>query len=102
MTQRERQILQLIEANPMISQQELANALGITRSSAGVHISNMTRKGIIAGKGYMGCCKYLMSEWTGVDFGPARLPMGKQDKATLEALKSELKAIGFYDWAIYK
>ena len=25
-----------------------------------------------------------------------------QDKATLEALKSELKAIGFYDWAIYK
>ena len=50
----------------------------------------------------MGCCKYLMSEWTGVDFGPARLPMGKQDKATLDALKSELKAIGFYDWAIYK
>ncbi len=63
---------------------------------------SVTMINIIAGKGYMGCCKYLMSEWTGVDFGPARLPMGKQDKATLEALKSELKAIGFYDWAIYK
>ena len=32
MTQRERQILQLIESNPMISQQELAEELGITRS----------------------------------------------------------------------
>ncbi|MBQ5667276.1 MAG: winged helix-turn-helix transcriptional regulator [Oscillospiraceae bacterium] len=33
MTQRERQILQLIEANPMIQQQEIADKLGITRSS---------------------------------------------------------------------
>lgn len=53
MTQRERQILQLIEANPMISQQELADKLGITRSSAAVHISNLTKKGYIAGKGYV-------------------------------------------------
>ena len=53
MTQREQQILQLIEANPMISQQELADALGITRSSAAVHISNLMRKGHIAGKGYV-------------------------------------------------
>jgi len=53
MTQRERQILQLIEANPMISQQELADKLGITRSSVAVHISNLTKKGCIAGKGYV-------------------------------------------------
>ena len=53
MTQRERQILQLIENNPMISQQELADILGITRSSVAVHISNLTRKGCIAGKGYV-------------------------------------------------
>ena len=53
MTQRERQILQLIQANPMISQQELAEALGITRSSVGVHISNLSKKGYIAGKGYV-------------------------------------------------
>ena len=53
MTQRERQILQLIEANPMISQQELADKLGITRSSVAVHISNLTKKGYIAGKGYV-------------------------------------------------
>lgn len=53
MTQRERQILQLIEANPMISQAELAEKLGITRSSVAVHISNLIKKGCIAGKGYV-------------------------------------------------
>ena len=40
MTQRERQVLQLIEKDPLISQQQIADALGITRSSAAVHISN--------------------------------------------------------------
>lgn len=53
MTQRERQILQCIESNPMISQQELADTLGITRSSVGVHIYNLMKKGYIAGKGYV-------------------------------------------------
>ena len=53
MTQRERQILQLIEENPMISQQEIADKLGITRSSVAVHISNLIKKGHIAGKGYI-------------------------------------------------
>ena len=53
MTQREQQILQMIEENPMISQQDLAQRLGITRSSAAVHISNLIKKGIIAGKGYV-------------------------------------------------
>ena len=53
MTQRERQILQLIEADPMISQQGIADRLGITRSSTAVHISNLMKKGYIAGKGYV-------------------------------------------------
>lgn len=53
MTQREREILNLIEAEPMISQQELADRLGIVRSSVGVHISNLVKKGFIAGKGYV-------------------------------------------------
>ena len=53
MTQRERQILQLIKDDPMIPQQALAEALGITRSSVAVHISNLTKKGYIAGKGYV-------------------------------------------------
>ena len=53
MTQRERQILELIAANPMVSQQELADTLNITRSSVAVHISNLLKKGYIAGKGYV-------------------------------------------------
>ena len=53
MTQREQQILQLIESDPMISQQQIADSLGITRSSAAVHISNLMKKGFIAGKGYI-------------------------------------------------
>ena len=53
MTQRERQILTLIEENPMISQEELSTRLGIARSSVAVHISNLTRKGFIVGRGYV-------------------------------------------------
>jgi len=53
MTQREREILKLIEDNPMISQQEIADKLGITRSSVAVHISNLMQKGCIAGRGYV-------------------------------------------------
>lgn len=53
MTRREREILRWIEENPLISQQELADRAGITRSSMGVHISNMIRKGYISGKGYI-------------------------------------------------
>ena len=53
MTQRERQILRWIEENPFISQQELAEKAGITRSSAVVHISNLMKKGYITGKGYI-------------------------------------------------
>lgn len=53
MTQRERQILQLIESDPLISQQDIAKKLGITRSSVAVHISNLTHKGCIAGRGYI-------------------------------------------------
>lgn len=53
MTQRERQILKWIEANPMITQEQLAQMAGITRSSIGVHIYNLTKKGYIAGRGYV-------------------------------------------------
>ena len=52
-TERERQLLDWIEENPLISQQELANRAGITRSSVAVHISNLMKKGLIQGKGYI-------------------------------------------------
>lgn len=53
MTNREEEILELIKKNPMISQKELADSLGITRSSVAVHITNLLKKGHVVGKGYI-------------------------------------------------
>lgn len=53
MTLREQEILEHIKLNPMTTQQELADILGIERSSVAVHISNLVKKGIIKGKGYI-------------------------------------------------
>ncbi|MDR1537696.1 MAG: PfkB family carbohydrate kinase [Clostridiales bacterium] len=52
-TEREQEILRLLRENPLISQKELADRCNITRSSIGVHISNLMKKGVILGKGYM-------------------------------------------------
>lgn len=53
MTNREEEILKLIKENPMITQKQLADILGITRSSVAVHITNLTKKGYILGRGYI-------------------------------------------------
>ena len=53
LTTREREVLEIITHNSLISQKELADRLGITRSSIAVHISNLLKKGHIAGKGYV-------------------------------------------------
>lgn len=53
LTWREREIIDLLKKNPLISQDELAIHLGISRSSIAVHISNLMKKGFIMGKGYV-------------------------------------------------
>lgn len=53
MTDREREILEILKKNPMISQQELADLLNISRTSVAVHITNLMKKGHILGKGYI-------------------------------------------------
>ena len=53
MTERERQIMDLLRQDPMLSQGEIAKRLGITRSSVGVHLANLGKKGCILGKGYV-------------------------------------------------
>ena len=88
MTHRERQILQLIESNPMIAQQELADALGITRSSVAVHISNLIKKGLIAGKGYV-----LRSGSYAVVVGGVNVDIGGRSFAPLVAEDSNPGAI---------
>ena len=53
MANNEELILSWIKEDPMISQQELAKRAGITRSTVAVHISNLTKKGLITGRGYI-------------------------------------------------
>lgn len=53
MTKREKEIIEILKKEPMISQSELAKRLGISRSSIAVHITNLMKKDIIAGKGYV-------------------------------------------------
>lgn len=53
MTNREKEILEIIRQNPMIQQNEIADILEITRSSVAVHITNLIKKGYVMGKGYV-------------------------------------------------
>lgn len=53
LTRRENEILDLIEQNPLITQDELAKRLGISRSGIASHIHNLTNKGFIKGRGYL-------------------------------------------------
>jgi pseudouridine kinase len=53
LTTREKEILEILKKDPMLAQDELAERLRISRSAAAVHISNLMRKGYIAGRGYI-------------------------------------------------
>lgn len=83
MTQREREFLKLIEADPMITQQELARRLKISRSSVAVHISNLMKKGYIAGKGYV-----LRSASYAAVIGGVNMDIGGQSSAPLVSADS--------------
>ena len=45
--------MDLLLQNPMLSQEEIANSLGISRSSVGVHLMNLSKEGYILGRGYV-------------------------------------------------
>lgn len=53
MTQRERQILQLIEAEPLLTQQAIAERLNLPQSAVAVAIASLFQMGCIAGRGYV-------------------------------------------------
>lgn len=60
LTEREQEILNILQKTPMVAQEELAEKLGISRSAAAVHISSLIKKGFILGRGY------VFNESTGV------------------------------------
>lgn len=53
MTNREREILEIIKQQPDIEQSEIAARLNIARPSVAVHISNLQKKGYIGGRIYL-------------------------------------------------
>ena len=53
LTDREQQILDLLRRDPLMGSEALAAALGTTRASINVHISNLGKKGAILGRGYV-------------------------------------------------
>lgn len=53
LTSREEQIVDLLRRDPLMSAGALAGALGTTRASVNVHISNLGKKGVILGRGYV-------------------------------------------------
>ena len=53
MTEKEKQVLQIISDNPMIEQEEIGKLLHISRSTVAVHISSLIKQGYLIGKGYV-------------------------------------------------
>ena len=60
LTERERAIVALLRRDPTITSAGIAHALGSTRTAVNVHLSNLGKKGVIRGRGY------LLSEPPGV------------------------------------
>ncbi|BAN04346.1 carbohydrate kinase [Ilumatobacter coccineus] len=53
LTEREEQIVELLRRDPLIGTDALAAALGTSRASVNVHLSNLGKKGVILGRGYV-------------------------------------------------
>lgn len=53
LTQRERDIVELLRAQPMLDAAGIAERLGATKAAVSVHLSNLTKKGEILGRGYV-------------------------------------------------
>ena len=53
LTEREREIVALLRRDPLIGSAALAAALGTTRAAVNVHLSNLGKKGVILGRGYV-------------------------------------------------
>ncbi|GAB2672194.1 PfkB family carbohydrate kinase [Thalassiella azotivora] len=53
LTEREQQVLALLRQDPLIGSEAIAERLGTTRAAVNVHLSNLTRKGAVLGRGYV-------------------------------------------------
>ncbi|MFD1744577.1 carbohydrate kinase [Rhizobium helianthi] len=46
-------VLKMVQENPFIGQQDIADALGLARSTVAAHIMSLVQKGFILGRGYV-------------------------------------------------
>jgi pseudouridine kinase len=79
----ERAVLDAISANPFVGQQEVADALGLARSTVAAHIMSLVQKGHILGRGYV-----LPKERPIVCIGGATVDRTYQARAALAAATS--------------
>ncbi|HQV81485.1 MAG TPA: PfkB family carbohydrate kinase [Ornithinibacter sp.] len=53
LTVREHEIVTLLRADPMLDAAALAERIGSTRAAVSVHLSNLMKKGVVRGRGYL-------------------------------------------------
>lgn len=53
LTEREKQIVAILRRAPMTGSEAIAEQLGTSRASVNVHLSNLGKKGVILGRGYI-------------------------------------------------
>jgi pseudouridine kinase len=53
LTEREREIVELLRRDPLIGSEAIAERLGTSRAAVNVHLSNLGKKGVILGRGYI-------------------------------------------------
>ncbi|MGZ8744947.1 MAG: carbohydrate kinase [Nocardioides sp.] len=53
LTEREQEVVALLRRDPLIGSAAIARALGTTRAAVNVHLSNLGKKGVILGRGYV-------------------------------------------------
>src|SRR5688500_15492896 len=77
LTEREREIVEVLRGDPRLTPGEIAERLGTTRAAINVHLSNLTRKGAVLGRGYI-----LSEEPSVVVVGGANLDIKARSAAT--------------------
>lgn len=77
LTEREREIVDLLRRDPLLAPAEIAERLGTTRAAVNVHLSNLARKGVVRGRGYI-----LSEEPAAVVIGGANLDIKARSAAT--------------------
>ncbi|MGZ4463887.1 MAG: PfkB family carbohydrate kinase [Nocardioides sp.] len=53
LTEREQEVVALLRRDPLVGSEAIAAALGTTRQAVNVHLSNLGKKGVILGRGYV-------------------------------------------------